>query len=293
MTNAVALRPEQAAPVSMADIERMANAVAKSGLFGVKTPDQAMALMLIAHAEGMHPAIAARDYDIIQGRPAKKAEAMMRDFMRSGGKLEWHSLTDELADATFSHPNGGSVRITWDMERAKRAGLGGKDMWTKFRRQMLRSRCVSEGVRTVYPLATSGMLAVEEAEDITDRPLTDVTSQGQGAAAKLDALAAEQPNATAPIEPPSPKPTQNGGNGNHYPLNMCDGSDVTVFTGAEWLQTAENVLNSHPEPEVFWKANEATFYQIQEAAQKAGARKGIAACSRVADLAHATLSAAS
>jgi hypothetical protein len=54
----------------------MASAIAKSGLFGMKTPDQALALMLIAQAEGMHPAIAARDYHVIQadqrlrGRPA-------------------------------------------------------------------------------------------------------------------------------------------------------------------------------------------------------------------------------
>ncbi len=67
--------------VPMNEIERMAQAVAKSGLFGVKTPDQALALMLVAQAEGRHPALAARDYDIIQGRPAKKAEAMMRDFL--------------------------------------------------------------------------------------------------------------------------------------------------------------------------------------------------------------------
>jgi hypothetical protein len=51
----------------------MAVSVARSGLFGVKTPDQAMALMLIAQAEGLHPAIAARDYHVINGRPAPRA----------------------------------------------------------------------------------------------------------------------------------------------------------------------------------------------------------------------------
>ena len=56
--------------VPMQDIERMGTAVAKSGLFGIKTQEQAVALMLIAQAEGLHPAIAARDYHVIQGRPA-------------------------------------------------------------------------------------------------------------------------------------------------------------------------------------------------------------------------------
>ena len=157
--------PQQVVAFNIRDMERMALAFAQSGLFGVKTPDQALALCLIAHAEGRHPALAARDYDIIQGRPAKKAEAMQRDFISAGGKIEWHELSDSKADATFSHPMGGSVRIDWDLKRGQTAGLGGKDMWKKFPRQMLRSRVVSEGVRTVMPAATSGMYVPEEVQD--------------------------------------------------------------------------------------------------------------------------------
>jgi hypothetical protein len=158
------------------DIEKMALAVAKSGLFGVKTADQAMALMLVAQAEGRHPALAARDYDIIQNRPAKKSEAMMRDFLESGGKVEWHQLDDKVADASFSHPSGGMVRIAWDMDRAKLAGLGGKDMWKKWPRQMLRARCTSEGIRTVCPMATSGMYVPEEVKDFgPDRVEKNIT----------------------------------------------------------------------------------------------------------------------
>ncbi len=146
----------------MSDMEKMAISIASSGLFGIKTPEAAMSLMLISIAEGRHPALAARDYDIIQGRPAKKSEAMLRDFLQSGGSVEWHDLSDDIADATFSHPQGGKVRITWDMERAKQAGLAGRDMFRKFPRQMLRSRVVSEGIRTTCPMATSGMYVPEE-----------------------------------------------------------------------------------------------------------------------------------
>lgn len=163
--------------VPMTEMVRMAEAIAKSGLFGVKTPDQAMALMLVAQAEGRHPAIAARDYDIIQGRPAKKSEAMLRDFIQSGGSVKWHALDDTKAEATFSHPQGGEVMISWDMRRAHQAGLTGKDMYKKFPRQMLRSRCISEGVRTVCPMATSGMYAPEEVIDITPAPQGNVIEQ--------------------------------------------------------------------------------------------------------------------
>lgn len=166
----------QIAPsVTFDQMERMAQSIAKSGLFGVKNADQALALMVVAHAEGKHPALIARDYDIIQGRPAKKSEAMLRDFHAAGGRVEWHELSDAKADATFTHPIGGTVRIDWDIDRAKRAGLVAKDggMYSKYPRAMLRSRCISEGVRATFPGATSGMYTPEEAVDIPE--IRDVT----------------------------------------------------------------------------------------------------------------------
>lgn len=156
------------AVVPYAQQERMAVSLVKSGLFGLQSPDQALALMAIAEAEGKHPAIIARDFNIIQGKAAKKSEAMLRDFIAAGGSVRWHALDDDVADATFSHPQGGSVRITWDIERATKAGLAGKDNWKKYRRQMLRSRCVSEGTRTVCPSATSGVYTPEEVTDMVD-----------------------------------------------------------------------------------------------------------------------------
>jgi hypothetical protein len=152
-------------PYPVSDMERMAKAFAASKLFGVQNVEQALALCLVAQAEGRHPASAAQDYHIIQGRPAKKADAMLRDFLSAGGKVEWHKLTDEQADATFSHPAGGSARIDWTFKRVSTAGIA-NPMWKKYPRQMLRSRVVSEGVRTVCPGATSGMYVPEEVQDI-------------------------------------------------------------------------------------------------------------------------------
>ena len=160
--------------IPLKDVERMAMAISKSGLFGVKNPEQALALMLVAQAEGLHPAIAARDYDIINGKPAKKSEAMLRSFLQSGGKVKWHRTDDTCAEATFSHPAGGEMRISWDMERAKAAGLDNKDVWKKYRRQMLRARLVAEGVRAVCPMATSGMYVPEE-RDVA--PSIDITPE--------------------------------------------------------------------------------------------------------------------
>ena len=151
-------------------ISVMASAVAKSGLFGVKTSDQAMALMLIAQAEGMHPAIAARDYHVIQGRPALKTDAMLARFQAAGGKVNWETYTDDQVTGQFSHPQGGSISITWTMDQARKIGLAGKDNWRNYPRAMLRARCISEGIRTVYPGCVVGTYSVEEVQDFDDAP---------------------------------------------------------------------------------------------------------------------------
>lgn len=147
-------------------IERAGNYIAKSGLFGVKTPEQAIALMLVAQAEGRNPFEAARDYHIIQGRPALKADAILARFQQAGGSVRWIELSDNKAVAEFSHPQGGKVIIDWDIERAKRAGLIGKDNWKNYPRQMLRARVISEGVRTIYPGVCVGTYTFEEVQDM-------------------------------------------------------------------------------------------------------------------------------
>lgn len=165
--------------VPFGELSRMAEAMARSQLFGMKTPDQVVALMLVAQANNQHPAAAARDYDIISGRPSKKAEAMLRDFIDAGGKVEWHALDNTIADATFSHPAGGTARIDWTMDRAKEAGLSGREMYKKWPRQMLRARTISEGVRTIYPVATGGMYSPEETQDIPGASIEVVTTGKQ------------------------------------------------------------------------------------------------------------------
>jgi len=153
--------------VPFTDMEKMATTLAAKGLFGTSDPQDLLSLMLIAQAEGLHPATVAVDYDFIQKKPAKKPAAMLRDFIKHGGRVEWHALDDTQADATFSHPSGGTVRVRWDMKKAAQAQLAGREMWKKYPSAMLRSRCVSEGMRAVFPAATGGLYTPEEARDIT------------------------------------------------------------------------------------------------------------------------------
>jgi hypothetical protein len=175
-------------------MEKMAVAVAKSGLFGMKTPEQALALMLLAQAEGLHPAIAARDYHVIQGRPALKADAMLARFQQAGGKVTWNAYTDTEVSGTFSHPQGGSITVAWTLAQAKAAGLTAKDVWKQYPRAMLRARVISEGIRTVYPGVSVGAYTPEEIEDFNARPpVREVKAEVEPAPAPAPVLVAPSP----------------------------------------------------------------------------------------------------
>jgi len=135
------------------EMSKMAAAVVKSKLFGFETQEQAFAIMMIAQAEGRPAALAARDYHVIKGKPALKADAMLARFQQAGGVVEWTTYDDTKVSGKFSHPQScpKPVEIIWTIEQARKAGLTGKDVWRNYPRAMLRSRVVPEGIRRVSP----------------------------------------------------------------------------------------------------------------------------------------------
>jgi hypothetical protein len=152
------------------DMQQMAEVAASSKMFGFKNPQEAMAIMLLCQAEGLHPAIAMRDYHVIQNRPALKADAMLARFQQAGGAVKWDVYTDQEVTGTFSHPSGGSLSVTWLLSHAKQIGIASKDNWKNYPRAMLRARCISEGIRAVYPGCVVGVYTPEEVQDFQPAP---------------------------------------------------------------------------------------------------------------------------
>lgn len=146
------------------DIKAMASAMSFGKMFG-KSADELLPLMILAQAEGKHPAIAAMEYDVIQGRPALNSRSALARFQSAGGKIQWQKRDDSEASATFAHPQGGELTVTWTIKRAAQAGLSVKDNWKKYPAQMLSARVVAEGVRAVFPACLSGMYTTEEVQD--------------------------------------------------------------------------------------------------------------------------------
>ena len=156
---------------------KLAEAFAKSKLFGMTDANQVLSLMAVCEAEGIHPAKAVQEYHVIQGRPALKADAMLARFQNAGGKVDWTEYTDERVTGLFTHPNGGSLSVTWTLEQASRIGLVKPGSgWQKFPRAMLRSRCISEGIRSVFPGSVTGFYSPEEVQDFEEKPqIRDIT----------------------------------------------------------------------------------------------------------------------
>ena len=183
--------------VPITEIQTMAEVAAGSKMFGFKNPQEAMAIMLLCQAENLHPATAMRDYHVIQGRPALKADAMLARFQQSGGAVKWEVYTNEEVAGTFSHPQGGSLTVSWTLAQAKSIGIANKDNWRNYPRAMLRARVISEGIRSVYPGAVVGVYTPEEVQDF--EPPRNTVPVDMGAVQRvedaIEASSAQQENA--------------------------------------------------------------------------------------------------
>jgi hypothetical protein len=208
--------------VPFSEIENMGLVAAKSKLFGFKTPEEAMSIMLLCQAENLHPAVAMRDYHVIQGRPALKADAMLARFQAAGGKVDWKTYTDEQVTGLFSHPAGGSLEVTWTIHQAKSIGIANKDNWRNYPRAMLRARVLSEGIRAVYPGVVVGVYTPEEVQDF-EPPKSKPVDMGTVERVDVQPVVVEEPDGAFPLYVP----------GNDKPYNRLHAEDdwIAAYCG--------------------------------------------------------------
>lgn len=87
--------------MSFSEMQSLAQDAAKSGMFGLQNPSQAICLMALCQAEGINPVLALRRYHLIEGKPSMRADAMLAEFAARGGGVIWHFRSDEIVAATF------------------------------------------------------------------------------------------------------------------------------------------------------------------------------------------------
>lgn len=264
---APAQREAHMLPSSFDESIRMATAIAKSNLFGCKTTEQAFALMLLADAEGLHPAAAARDYHIIEGKPSLKADAMLARYLGAGGKIEWLAREAECVSAKFTHPSSGSVTITWDKARAILAGFWGKSNWKKHPTQMLSARVISEGVRASFPGVVSGVYTPEEVSDF--EPAAPVSSRAAAPQPPVSPAVEVEATEAGGVESDAPPPVSPSMKASFTASSEDDGigkgkSAYAARKDGDWERISNRLMeelkecSTHGEAVIWWEGVVAT-----------------------------------
>lgn len=167
------------APRNPDDVWRMAETVAKSGLYGVKSIEEAMVRIATGMELGLSPMQSIRGVYVISAggmsRPTLSAD-MMAAVIKSRTDVCRYFRMVESTDtaATYETQRVGEpapVRMSYTIEQAKRAGLAGKGTWQQHPEAMLRARATSALARVVYPDILNGLYDPSEIEDIAPAPV--------------------------------------------------------------------------------------------------------------------------
>lgn len=160
------------------DVYRMATAVAKSGLYGVKSADEAMIRMATGMELGLSPMQSIRGvYVIASGgvsRPTLSADMMVGVCKMRTDLCKYFRLVESNdRRATYETQRVGDpepVRMTYTMEQAQRAGLANRGTWQAHPDAMLRARAASSLARAVYQDLLNGLYDPDEAMDAAAPP---------------------------------------------------------------------------------------------------------------------------
>ena len=201
---AVMVHNEALYPSTFDGALRMGGELIKSGFLpeSIKTPQQAAAIILTGLEYGWPAMRSFRLINIIKGKPTIASQGMGSMIFAAGHSYNVDALTEEHCTITFQR-RGKTRPYThkFTTDDAKAAGLLGKEMWSKYRKAMLFSRCLSAGARIEMPdviegfytpeeLAEEGQLVFDEegtVVDVIDAEVTEAPERPQ---------AAPQPKAT-------------------------------------------------------------------------------------------------
>jgi|GEM_PF-1974453 len=156
---------------SMADLEKMGEALAKSCMFGAETTQAGMIIVATCKQEGLSFLQFQRTYDIIQGKPAMKSGAMLGAFQAGGGEYQIVQRNAEGAEliASFGSNKDVNFRISWDDLKdepytKKKGGKIFKETWAtpRGRTAMIWARLISDMVRAMAPSIVHGVYTPEE-----------------------------------------------------------------------------------------------------------------------------------
>ena len=151
-------------PTSFEAVERLADHVAQSRMFGITNPSVAVVLMGAAAALGFEPLQGLAGMKLVGGNPCPSADMLVAACLRSPSCERFVEIECSEDTCTWETSRNGVVaRETFSMADAKRAGLvRGGSGWEKFPRKMLSARAKAALARRVYPDVCFGMYTPDE-----------------------------------------------------------------------------------------------------------------------------------
>lgn len=169
-TTALAVSKPQLTPDAFQMITQVAPVMHAARLFGTKTPEQAMAIMIKGYELGFSLTAAFENIHVIEDKPSlspKGALAMIYNSPLNDGVTivdEVDASGKPLACVVTMKRKGGLTYTTrYSMEDAKRAGLvKEKSGWEKYPANMLRWRAIGYCADVVFPDVIGGTKRADE-----------------------------------------------------------------------------------------------------------------------------------
>lgn len=148
----------------------LAGHLAKSGVLGkAMTPEVAFAIMMVGSELGITPMTALRSIYLVEGRPYMASSLLQALVLRSG-QAEYFDVKESTAATctVITMRKGSNVErsSTWDLDRARKAGLTNKSNWQTYPTQMLRHRAIGELSNDVYPDVCFNIGTVDELDGV-------------------------------------------------------------------------------------------------------------------------------
>lgn len=109
-----------------------------------------MACIATGRALGIDDMTALRLIHMVNGRPSFAAELMVHVVRRDGHSITGEATAEACTVVGTRKDNGDTMKVTWTMDMAARAGLANKAVWKSYPESLLWARAVSQLCRMLF-----------------------------------------------------------------------------------------------------------------------------------------------
>ena len=171
-------QPQSAAPArgveirSLGELQQFAQIAAESGLFkDLKGAAQAAIKIQRGLELGLAPMEAMSSLHVMEGKVTMSAQLMAAMVRRAGYRYRIEAHDYQRCELRWFDPQGNDLGCSsFSLDDAQKAGLAGRGNWSKFAREMLFARAVSQGARWFAPEVLLGCYLPDELEPAEPLP---------------------------------------------------------------------------------------------------------------------------